>query len=109
LQGGKYQTLPYWVKKQCEDMMEFDKQQQEEQQQDDHDDPTSATTATTTSTCSSTSNRMTAERRRRLVELGVKPMSSDPATDRWTEIEKERWAERFELLKEYKDEYGNCE
>ena len=48
---------------------------------------------------------MTEEQKRRLNELGF---FYNSIPDPWDEIEKERWPKMFQLLKDYKTKYGDC-
>jgi hypothetical protein len=110
---GKYKPLAHWVKKQRDELAAYETnihysepspstaQNEEEAEKEAEQGPLASPSS------SSSSLRMTEERRSALLELGVTAAVMD-RKERWTEIERERWQKKLELLRQYKEEYGNC-
>ena len=79
----KYKGLFEWLRKQQRYIKEFDAQSEEVKKNSTQSDA-----------------RMDADRRQRLVDLGV------DTSERYLE---DKWEDKFELLQQYKAEYGDCE
>jgi hypothetical protein len=108
---GKYKPLAHWVKKQRDELAAYEKNQAQtekgEQEQDAEEDQQQQQQQQHQPSCRSLLVRMTEERRTALLDLGLTAAVLD-RKDRWVEIERERWQEKFELLQQYNEEYGNC-